>query len=332
MKKSLVIIVALMAILTFALVGCSGKVNEKTVEATQTSWNNATAKEATDVIVIKDLNIAKLVVLNNAKISLKRTFTNDSISLDFAVNELNVTFSSNFSSIASMIGIEAENIKKNIDKVTLTGKLTLTDNKKQLAYEVKSTGLSKILPNQFANELDEKGSTKLNYGPQDDFSEAITQGIDLALSHFSTIFKPIDKESAIVDVSKLNSILKAVVNYSEEKYKDDPNYTKLSETISKYAGVPYDQILTTKFNFGTATASYKLNKDFIADMNITFENIQLLYNKKQFMDVLSAIIADLVPGGDKYIGFAENFIQEITPGVSCIEIGSLNVTSNYVIK
>ena len=57
MKKSIFLIIAVLAIMVLALVGCSGKVKADTVAKTQEIWDTATNKEATDVITIKNFSL-----------------------------------------------------------------------------------------------------------------------------------------------------------------------------------------------------------------------------------------------------------------------------------
>lgn len=342
MKKRIVLIIAAVAILIFALVGCTAG-PAKQIESTQKAWDEAKNKEATDNFVVKDVNLGKLIVINNVEANLARKFEDNKVAVNAEVKNIAVTFSKDIDSVLKVVtgvisGIPALDTKKiqdNIGALTIKADITLTDLK-VLKGSVEINGLDKIIDGQKDKETIAIDTT-LNYGPKDEFSVAIGDGINFLLSHFgATVFNPAENGKANFNPAKLNEILKAVVDYSEEKYKDDPSYTKLSEQIKNIAGVDYDKILTEKVKVVKPTFEGKFSKGLITEMTVGAEKIQVLYNKTQFGTVAKNIVALIpgVPSGitgaiDTIIG---SFVNDVTKNESCIEIGKFEVKSTYTIN
>lgn len=344
MKKSVILIIAVMAILVFCLVGCSAT-PAKQIEKTQKAWDAAENKEATDSIVIKDINLGKFAYIDNVEASLSRKFEGNKITATAEVKNLAFHFADNeaikkvLDLVAGVAGdafpaLDVDKIQQNIGQVSLKASVTLTD-KKTLVGSVIINNLDKIIDGQKA-ETKIDINTTLNYAPENDFSVAIGAGIDLVLSHFgATVFNPAEDGKANFNAAPFNAILKGIVDFSETKYKNEPGYTPISQTIKNIAGTDYDKILTDKVKVVKPTYEGKYEKGMITEMKVGAEKVEILYNLDDIKRI-AGVAVGMIPGAESFsslVGQVFNIlnIKNISKE-HCIEIGQISVNSTYKIN
>lgn len=345
MKKNIILIAVAVCVLICILTGCSGKINQDTVYNTQNVWNSTTEKQATDVITISDFNLAEILIINKAKFTFKRTFSDNKISVHFNLDEFDAEAIPDnvgplipiiLANIPSDTKIELDindlnEILSSIEE--LSGDLVLSENNTKLDYSIKlrigykSPEFNKT---QTGSEIIDTNSA---------YSEVIKNCMDLFTSHYSSIFEP-TTDGAKFNPSGISKIIKSAIEYAEsvDPDKDSPDYVSINTKIKKIFGVGYNTLLTTKLKVNSSKSNCTVKNNFIKKMNVSLNRIKFLYNKKELIDALSKAVEYL--SEDSNLGNAtgmiktilNNIIFETTPNVSCIEIGSINVNSTYILN
>lgn len=353
MKKSIVLIIAVMATLILALVGCAAKPVDA-IESTQKAWDASNDKVATDKIVIKDVNLGELIYIKNVEASLKRTFKDGKVTAEFNIGKIALDFGATLNNVLAGLGsalpagLNIETIKANIGQVSVSGKVELTENNTMLNGSISIKGINDVVPglipadqladlekielNSYNAEEDKwVPGIKLNYGEKDQYADAIKKAINLILSHFgATIFQPAEDGAAEFSPAKLNEILVAFVTYSDTTWPQN----KVGEKISNIAGVDYKKILTEKIEVENPTFEGKVKKGLITDMTVAADKIKILYNKAEFGTVVNGILS-LIDNIPSLVNTAVPLVLQFAADIDeehCIEIGNISVTSTYTIN
>lgn len=334
MKKSLIICVALFAILVFCLVGCTNKLGKKTVSTTNEIWNQAEQKESNDVIVISNFKFSNLIVVERVKITFDRKFEKGKTTIKFLVNELKVNISKNgkflltqvFNQLRDQLNnpqinyAEFEDILNNFQSVS--GTIVLTGNNSHLQYNIAPQ--IEYKPEVYSQEISGAAIIDQSLG----FGTAIEKAMQLLSSHLSTVFVPKTDGTAVFNAEPLNAIIKEAVYYQE---KSDPDIKK---KINKIFGVThYSQVLNSKIVINESSSETVVKKDFIENMSLSFSKIQFMYNKEQLTNLLKEAVGLLDPDSASQVGAIGLLLTELTKGESCIEIDNITINSiNKIIK
>lgn len=335
MKKFFIAVVAICAVLVLCLTGCSSKIKNDTVATTQTKWDNATIKQSTDTFTIKNLNFSKLIIVNDAVINLKRKFTKDSTTIDLSLDEISVTFAKRAESFINLaismlpkeLGIDI-NFKQLVEIInnfeSLNISITLTENNTKLDYHI----TSKINYRTPTYDIDKTGSITIDY--KTPYGENIKQAIALLTSHYSAVFEPIAGGEAKINPEKLNNLTKSLIDYAASA---DPNTNSsaINAMIKNILGVSYTQFVSDKIKINNTTSKVQISGGYIKTMNIGYNNIQILYNKTQFSEMVSKLI-EFATGTKLPANTIENSLTDVTENVSCLELERLAIKSNYKIK
>ncbi len=319
MKKRIILIVSVIAVLIFALAGCSGKLKNTTVSETQAVWDSTANKQAQDVITILNFNIAELVVVEKAEFSIDREFKDGKVTIDISLNELKMRFNNDARGLFNIAIGQIENINLSFDDIkgivsnfkAFNCHLVLSENNSKVDYLVNfQTDYKPEVFNQ-----NKEGSTAI-----DNNTESIKLTLDLLLSHYTTLFEPLET-GAQLKATNINKIIKSATTQEERN------------TIREIFGVDYTRLLNEKLVVNNSNNKCFISKNFIKKMNISLSDIQFMYNKTQLIDVIGNAIKKLSPNNANLAETAKkllnSYVKELTKNESCIEIGNINITSNY---
>lgn len=325
MKKSIILVIAVLLVLVSVLAGCSS-IKSDTVYNTQTIWDNTKNKEATDTITITKFSLAEIFIIEKAKFTLDRKFEDGNTNIDLTLDEfiakpisknaeplLNIILKSLKSELNIDLTIEDINaILASVEELNIN--ITLSSDNKKLDYNIHT----KIGYKSPSYNVDKKGSEVINTdGAQ---GNIIKECINMLLSHFSSIFEP-TKESAVFNTTNINKIIGSTLTAQDKS------------NIYKIMGVSYSELLSKKTVVNSSKNSCYISKNFIKKMDIDYNKIQFMYNKSQLIDVVIKAIPILSPENANLVSAVKpilnNVIKEITVGQSCIEIAKLNIKSTY---
>lgn len=335
MKKIIIPIVALCSILILCLTGCSSTLKPTTIADTQEKWDNAIEKEATDIITIKNFNFAKAIIVENATITLNRKLKNGITTIDFSVNDLKVKFSSSANIIVNnVLGMFPELNISDIEQLKLVldnleefkGNITLSENNTKLDFSV-TTKVNYRIPTY---DKTESSSVTIDYNTP--YGNILKQALALITSHYSAIFEP-TTDGAKINPEKLNSLVKSTIEYIASTDSNN-SVNDINAQIKSILGVSYSQFINEKVQIENTTSVIQIKSKYISKMTLGFNNIKLLYNKKQFVEMLSKLIKLLDPNNSlvSFIGMLENYLKDITEGISCIQIERIGIKSTYKIR
>lgn len=341
MKKSIFLIIAVLAIMVLALVGCSGKVKADTVAKTQEIWDTATNKEATDVITIKNFSFAKLVTIENAVFTIERKFEENKTTINLTLNAIKVKFDSSsgviFNVILNMVkqqaGITSDitmedirNILDNIEEFKV--QFILTENNSKLEYNI----TSKVNYKKPTYDKDIKGNLDIETSAE--YDDVIGQSMNLLTSHFTSFIEPTTDGGAKINPTKINNILTAFINIKEanDPNKDTEGYVPISKQITNILGVPYNQFISKKVKVNDSKSQCTIKKNLITEMKISLSKVQVLYNKEQLTNVIIKAVELISPNDAGSVGALKTFLKDITEGVSCIETEFFMINSTYKIS
>lgn len=335
MKKIIIPIIALCLILVLCLTACSSTLKPTTIADTLEKWDNATEKEATDIISIKNFNFAKAIIVETATINLNRKLKNGITTIDFSVSDLKVKFSQSANVMVNYaLGMVPELNIKNIEQLQsvldnleeFKGNITLSENNTKLDYSI-TTKVNYRTPTY---DKTESSSVTIDYNTP--YGNILKQAIALITSHYSAIFEP-TTDGAKFNPDKLNSLIKSTIEYIAST-DSDTSVNDINTQIKNILGVSYSQFLNEKVEIENTTSVIQISNKYITKMNLGYNNIKLLYNKRQFVEMLSKLVKLLDPNNKliAFIGTLENYLKDITEGVSCIQIGRLGIKSTYKIK
>jgi len=154
----------------------------------------------------------------------------------------------------------------------------------------------------------------------DNNTESIKLTLDLLLSHYTTLFEPLET-GAQLKATNINKIIKSATTQEERN------------TIREIFGVDYTRLLNEKLVANNSNNKCFISKNFIKKMNISLSDIQFMYNKTQLIDVIGNAIKKLSPNNANLAETAKkllnSYVKELTKNESCIEIGNINITSTY---
>lgn len=328
------------------------------IESSQKAWSDSKDKIANDKIIIKGANIANLIYNIEATIELERTFKNDVVTANFKVGNIILDFSDSFKALwnaitntISSLNFNLETIKKEISNFSFVGTLVFNQQTKVLNGNMAVHNIDKLFPGLFPqstiNELEnikighlvgEGENAQFVEGIEigcetgDEFADANIKAIDLLLSHFgTTLFKPSNDGTGILDFAQINAILKDIVFYSNLQWNSG-----LDNTIQEITGVDdYQKLLEEKLTIITPIFEGKVENDVITEMTWSADNIQLMYNitelEKLFLKLFT--ILEIQNNGltDDIIKLIFQHGENITD-VHCVEIGEITLTSKYLIN
>lgn len=333
MKKLTILSAICLLILTFSLMGCEN-IDYNTTYNSQTVWDQTKNKEAEDIFTIENINIAKLVVVENLKLTVKRKFEGDKITIDFSLDELKVTFSQQASGLFDIVlsfvkdlNLTMDDIKAIVNNISeVKGQIVLTKDKTQIDYNIN------VKINYDSPKYDSTQTGSVTISPDIDYSDTIKRSMDMLTSHFTTIITPTKGKKAEINASYINKIAKSAVDYYEA---NDPNkgtagYIPLNRQIKNILGVSYSQILTTKTKITNSKSSCKVKDNFINKMDLSLLNVQLLYNKAQLIEVATKALNLLSPENAKYIKILSGYLEDINKD-SCITVDKINLKSTYTL-
>lgn len=326
MKKYVFLIIATMCVLVLALVGCS--TSEKTLQNTAEVWSNTTNKQSTEVITITNIDVAKLLMVDSCKMTITKTFSEDKLVVDFSLDEIKVTFSNSFSGLLKIVlgvikpkpDITMTDIKGVLDNFEeFRGSITFSDDYSKIDYAI----TAKINYQSPKYNINETGSAVLK--PDMEYNQTIDKAIGALQLHTSEILKPSSKGVEIVDTQLVEIIKQFVAEYAVL----NPNEKPLALTIKSILGVGYSEFLAKKVNVTSSNCDCETEKNFIYGMDVTLTKVQLLYTNSEMLASIKKVIEMIAPDQAGSVDIIGNFIGEVTPGVSCIEIGEIKTQSTF---